>query len=356
MGNAQQSSANSAETASTSLDECTGLSRIDDSFYTVSSWGDGVEHSGKLVDDIIGDCLVKQHTIPLESQRQLLLNHIDVLKNASIRSIELVFPKAAEVNGDGDWLKRLWTSYLIVGGTEHFTFHVANLKMMLQVQPSLVSEDMENRYVRIVTLQEWPLFMNKYHDVSLNVIYKESGLPLSVRITYCDLPEERATALKEQYGATYLATPFLTPLTEYRQRDPTLVSLPVYYKDVAGCKSSSASHYEAQIPVNPLTTSIFISAEKLDLGGAEAIFCGVKLPIHRHTARIYSITFDPKQTQEPFTPQRHYRYVANSSKMVRYITLRSKEPIFANLRFVQANMLITRDGLTGPWYSKEENC
>jgi hypothetical protein len=350
---ATQSSANPAEAPSSSLDKCFGLRKIDDSFYTVLNRGDGVEHSGKLVDDIIGDCFVKQHTIPLESQRQLLLNHINVLKNASIRSIELVFPKAAEANDDSDWMKRFLRISLTTGGTCHFNLNSDNLTMMLQIQPSLLSEDVENRYVRIVTLQEWPLFMIKYHDIVLHSNYKESDVPLSIRITYCDLPEERATALKEQYSGTYLATPFLTPIAAYQHDESSLVSEPV--RD----ESSNVSRYEARFPVNPRTISIFIYSQNqdLDLNGAEAIFCNVKLPIHRHTARIYSITFDPEQTQEPFTPRRHYRYVANSSKVVRYAKISSPVPISATLRFVQANMIITRDWMAGSWYSRQsQNC
>jgi hypothetical protein len=322
---------------SSSENDCTGLRKIDDTFYTDLANGDGTSSTGKLAIDATGGCLIKTHIIELPSRKDVSLR-CEALRYASIRKFELVFPKS---NGSEDWRKSFRGIHITigVGGESLLQLGVEDLDLMCQIQPGLVTEDAENKYISILEPLEWQQFMYEYQDIMMYAIYEEPIASLSMRIEYCDFGRERAHELLKKHSGIVLTTPFLTPLTKYSQNDSRLVS-----------KAGNDQQFEARIQVYPRTTSIFIydKHDYLKLRGAEAIYCGIKLPIQIHTDRICSITFDAGLVQKPFTPKIHYEHVANSSKMLRYLTIRSPLPISidAELRFTQLNMLTTVNNLT----------
>jgi hypothetical protein len=345
------SSTNSAPPATASDNDTSCLRRIDDSFYTDLKDMNGTIHVGKIASDIIGtDCFVKQNTIPLPSQEEVHVSAAS-LRNACIRNIELVIPRSSGANLN-TCLKLFWGMQITFGGEPILRMSNADILLMHAIQPSLLSEDAENYYMTILSLLDWPLFMSQFHPITFHAIYKESVAPLSLRVTYRDIGVELARNLNHQYPDTMISTPFLNSLTKYEKNKSRIISRPVY-RDGA---EELPTHYELKIPVHPRTTSVFIHDRyrDLQLEGAEAICCGVKLDIRHHTARICSITFDPEQANKPLTPLRNYTHVVDSSETLQYITIRSPKSIniLADLRFTQANMLTTTSGMTCARYNK----
>jgi hypothetical protein len=336
---AAPSTPSAASSSQPSLDSCSGVCKIDDNFYTDLDTIFRKDVGAKVATDVIApDCAVKTHNILLPSQENVSLMCDELATCASIRRIELVFPKEPE----SDWRRRFWGIQIMLAGKPLLKIGNEKLDLMRQIQPDLASEDAENRYMTILDLLDMPLFMNKYCDIAFHAIYKESGAPLGVRVTYSDVGRERADQLLTEHGNISLSTPFLTPLDKYTSW--------------AECKRVvDMDRYEMRIPVQPRTTSVFLydKFREIQMDGAEAIYCGVKLPINRHNGHIYSITFDPEQALKPLTPRRHYRHVANAANDEQYITLRTKRQVMVELYFTRANLFVTREGLACTRYSSE---